>query len=158
MPDLIVTLGAIVAGASCGLGVFVLGACRRGIDAATWLARRRSGEAAANTELPTVFSNAFERLRAGAARHARARDRLLSAVDRAGWKESPERVAVLAAALAGCTTALGVASASVMPLSNPVVLGALGFLSGIAACGMVLRSAVTGRRRRLAAELVPLLE
>lgn len=158
MPDLIVPLGAVVAGVSCGVGVFVLGARGRGVDAATWLARRRSGEAAANTEPPDPLSTVLARLRAGAVRNARARDRLLSAIDRAGWKESPERVGVLAAALAGCTTALGVASASVMPVSNAVFLGGLGFLCGIGACVVVLRSAVTGRRRRLAAELVPLLE
>jgi Flp pilus assembly protein TadB len=88
---------------------------------------------------------------------ARARDHLVGLVGRAGWKESPERLTAFALAFASCMTVLGVASASIMPISAGVA-GALGFASAIGFCALGLRSAVARRRRRLAAELVPLLE
>ena len=42
--------------------------------------------------------------------------------------------------------------------SSAAVFGVLGFVSGLGSCALALRSAVAGRRRRLTAELVPLLE
>lgn len=75
---------------------------------------------------------------------------LASAIERAGWRETPERVATMALALALC---LGAAGALVAPILAPV-----GLVTG---CGLVLASlsaAAERRRRRLAGELVPLLE
>jgi Flp pilus assembly protein TadB len=163
MPEAVVLFGAIGAGASCGVAVFAVAGRREGIDAATWLARRqaggpvqqqsvarRSAQPAADTQLPGRWLLAMQ--------VARARDRLVSLTERAGWKESPERLTAFALALASCMTVLGVASASIMPISSAGVLGALGFASAIGFCALGLRSAVARRRRRLAAELVPLLE
>jgi len=53
---------------------------------------------------------------------------------------------------------LGVAAASLMSSGNAAVLGTSGFVVGIGCCTITLRSAIASRRRRLAAELVPLLE
>jgi Flp pilus assembly protein TadB len=150
MPEPMATLGAIAAGLSCGVAVFAIADRRRGIDAASWLARRRSAQPVSGTEPPGHWSKALD--------VAGTRERLVSVVDRAGWNESPERVAAFALALSGCMTVLGVVSASVMPASSAAVLGSLGFVTGVGSCAFVLRSAVARRRRRLAAELVPLLE
>jgi pilus assembly protein TadC len=89
---------------------------------------------------------------------AGARERLVSLVDRAGWQEKPERLIALALAFCGCTAVLGVALAPLMPVDSVAFLGVSGFVIGIGCCALVLRSAVAARRRRLAAELVPLLE
>jgi Flp pilus assembly protein TadB len=86
------------------------------------------------------------------------RERLVRILDRAGWTESPERVAALGLALTGCTTLLGLAASWMIPGTSPATAGSLGFAVGIGVCALVLRSAVAGRRRRLAVELVPLLE
>ena len=150
MPELMATVGAIVAGASCGVAMYAIAGGREGIDAASWLARRRQAQPAPGADPQGPWSKALD--------VAGARNRLVSVVDRAGWKESPERVAAFALALSGCTAVLGVASASVMPVSSAAVFGVLGFVSGLGSCALTLRSAVAGRRRRLAAELVPLLE
>jgi Flp pilus assembly protein TadB len=65
---------------------------------------------------------------------------------------------VFALALAGSTAVMAAALASMVPMGNSAVLGTVGFAGGIGSCVLVLRSAVTARRRRLAAELTPLLE
>lgn len=130
--------------------MYAIAGGREGIDAASWLARRRQAQPAPGADPQGPWSKALD--------VAGARNRLVSVVDRAGWKESPERVAAFALALSGCTAVLGVASASVMPVSSAAVFGVLGFVSGLGSCALALRSAVAGRRRRLAAELVPLLE
>jgi Flp pilus assembly protein TadB len=86
------------------------------------------------------------------------RERLIRILDRAGWTESPERVAALGLAFTGCTTLLGLAAAWVTPGTSAATAGAIGFLVGVGVCALVLRSAVASRRHRLAGELVPLLE
>jgi Flp pilus assembly protein TadB len=150
MPDPMTALGAVAAGASVGAAVLVIGGRRDGIDAARWLARRRYVQLVADIESPMLLSKAL--------RATGVRDRLAAIVGRAGWAESPERVAAFALALCGCLTALGVAAASVLPASNGAILGTLGFSIGCGSCAIVLKSAVAARRRRLAAELIPLLE
>jgi Flp pilus assembly protein TadB len=82
---------------------------------------------------------------------------LAGSLDRAGWTESPERVAALTLAVAACSAVLGVTSASVIPVSSGS-LAVIGFISGLGVCAFALKSAIVGRRRRLASELVPLLE
>jgi Flp pilus assembly protein TadB len=147
MPEPIEVLGAFGAGASSAVAVFAIAGRRDTIDAAAWLARRHS-RAPVQRSVPWSKSLYVVRLR----------ERFVSHVERAGWKESPERLMVLALALASCLTVVGVASAPIMPIANAPVLGALGFVGGIGLCVLALRSAVARRRRRLAAELMPLLE
>jgi tight adherence protein C len=89
---------------------------------------------------------------------ARAHDWLAGNLDRAGWYESPERAAVFALALSSCVSVLVVAPASLIFTGGTAVLGGLGFMGGVGLCGLALRYAIARRRRRLSAELVPLLE
>jgi pilus assembly protein TadC len=150
MPEPSTTLGSITAGASFGVAVIAIAGRRAGIDAAIWLARRHRPRPASPTEAPTPSWKAVE--------VAGVRDRIVRVLDRAGWKESPERVSVLALAVCACMAAFGVASASLMPTSSAAVLGGLGLVIGIGSCAVVLRATLAGRRRRIAAEVVPLLE
>ena len=150
MPDLLTAVGAIAAGASCGVAVLAVGSRVDGMDAAAWLARRRNGHPASESESANLWSTAFK--------VAGARERLLSMLDRAGWKESPERVAAFGLAVTCCSTVLGLAAASMISGGSAPTTSAVGLVLGIGACALVLRSAVVNRRRRLAGELVPLLE
>ncbi|HEV2033886.1 MAG TPA: hypothetical protein VGU71_06770 [Candidatus Dormibacteraeota bacterium] len=82
---------------------------------------------------------------------------LADSLERAGWHESPERVAAFTLAVSACLAVLGMSSASVMPV-NGAFLAVAGFISGVGVCALALTSAISGRRRRLSSELVPLLE
>lgn len=88
---------------------------------------------------------------------AGARAWLTVSLERAGWHESPERVAAFTLAVSACLAVLGVTLASVMSV-NSASLAVVGFLSGTGVCALALKSAIAGRRRRLSSELVPLLE
>src|ERR1700693_229914 len=147
MPEAMVTLVAIVAGASCGVAVLAIAGRREAIDAASWLERRRFARPPSGALSPNRWRQV-----------AGARSRLMRIIDRAGWKESPERLTALALAFSGCMTVVGVEAASVTLVADGAVLGMVGFISGAGTCAAVLNSAVARRRRRLIAELVPLLE
>src|SRR5712691_8200361 len=84
----------------------------------------------------------------------RARTRLASDLDRAGWRESPERVCAFAIALAACLAVLGAGSLSALTVGGAAVVCGTGILAGIG----LPRFAISARRRRLEGELVPLLE
>jgi Flp pilus assembly protein TadB len=131
MPETLATIGAIGAGSFCGAAVLVGAYARLGPDIGLWLARQRSGLG-------------------GLLHVAAGRRRLARDIERAGWRESPERVAVLAIVVAMC---LGVLGAEV---SFPVSI--LGFIGGCGAFVLTLNAAVLQRRRRLSGELNPLLE
>jgi len=88
----------------------------------------------------------------------RARTRLASDLDRAGWRESPERVCAFAIALAACLAVLGAGSLSALTVGGAAVVCGTGILAGIGLPWFALRSAIGARRRRLEGELVPLLE
>jgi Flp pilus assembly protein TadB len=131
MHDPLVVTGAIGAGSFFGVAVLVAAYERLGHDAGRWLARRRAG--------------------LGALVHvAASRRRLAREIERAGWRESPERVAVLAIAGAMCLAVLGA--------SVSFAVSILGFIGGCGAFVLTLNAAVLQRRRRLSGELVPLLE
>jgi Flp pilus assembly protein TadB len=148
MPDPTAALGSIVVGASCGIAVLAIGGRHESIDAAAWLARRRLAPMA---ELPPqIWSSLLNR--------AGVRERLLREVGRAGWGVTPERVIARALVFCGCTAVLGVVSAPVVMFGGGAFMGVLGFVIGTGCCALFLRSAIGARRRRLAAELVPLLE
>jgi pilus assembly protein TadC len=88
----------------------------------------------------------------------RARARLAVDLDRAGWRESPERICVFAIALAACLSVLGATVISALTPGGAVVTSCTGILAGLGLPFVVLRSAIARRRRRLEGELVPLLE
>jgi Flp pilus assembly protein TadB len=86
------------------------------------------------------------------------RPRLALELDRAGWHESPERVAVLTAAVSSGLASLGLASVLLVEPGTAVAFALLGAISGVAAVAFRLRAAVTARRSLCSRELVPLLE
>jgi Flp pilus assembly protein TadB len=131
MHEPLVVVGAIGAGSLFGAAVLVAAYERLGHDAGRWLARQRAGLGAV--------------LYVAAIRRRLARD-----IGRAGWRESPERVAVLAIAGAICLAVLGA--------SVSFAVSILGFIGGCGAFVLTLNAAVLQRRRRLSGELVPLLE
>jgi Flp pilus assembly protein TadB len=88
----------------------------------------------------------------------KAKRALSGAIERAGWHETPERIATLAVAVGGCFAIVGAAASSAATAGTPVVLALLGFCCGCALPGLALGSAVSRRRRRLSEELVPVLE
>lgn len=131
MPDALAVIGAIGAGSFCGAAVLVGASDQVGLDIGLWLERQRAG--------------------LGALLHvASARRRLIRDIERAGWRESPERVAVLAIVVALCLAVLGAAVSFAVSI--------LGFIGGCCALVVTLNAAVVRRRRRLSGELVPLLE
>ena len=86
------------------------------------------------------------------------RDHLALQIERAGWRESPERVAVLSAVLAVGLCALGLSASIFVQQVNAAVFALAGTITGAGAVGLALRSAVNRRRRRMSRELAPLLE
>lgn len=150
MLESIYPLGAISAGACCAFAVIAIGDRAEGIDATAWLERRRHAQPSPSTEKPGPWSRAL----AITGMHAK----LVDLVERAGWKESPERLSALAVGLSACLAVIGAASASMLGSAGAPVLAAIGLACGLGLCSLVLRSAIASRRRRLAAELIPLLE
>ena len=140
MPDVTVAAASVFAGVLCAGAVLVAGSGMHG-DAARRPARRVS--AASIREAIHLDT---------------ARSWLESELHRAGWRESPERVAAFAIALSACLAILGATGASTMPGGAAAVIGLFGALAGPFLPWLALRSAVAQRRRRLEAELVPLLE
>ncbi|TMB47673.1 MAG: hypothetical protein E6J53_01635 [Chloroflexi bacterium] len=127
MPDAWVAGGATSAGLLFGGVVLVVG----NPEIADWLARSLSSVA----ELVRI---------------SRFRAWLVLSIERAGWRESPERVAVLAVSPAA---SMALIAAVVNPLLIPLALA-----GGLALFLLALNSSIDARRRRLAGELVPLLE
>lgn len=131
MPDALVAIGAIGAGAFCACAVLVAERERPAVDLDRWTVRFRSRIGVVRTLV--------------AAGRRFARD-----VERAGWHEAPERVAIAATSVSLC---LGVLGAAISP-----AVAIFGFLAGCVTCAVVLNAAVDKRRRRFSGELVPLLE
>ncbi len=131
MPEALVAIGSMGAGLMCGGAVLAAGHGGRELD----LAGRMSRLSAASAIAPRVLW---------------VRQVLSRAVDRAGWRAGPERVAVIAVAVIASAAVL--ASALAPLLVVPTLIGAC------VACATVLNSAIARRRRRLLSELVPVLE
>jgi len=140
MPDVTVAAASTLAGVSCAGAVLMAGGFRR-VDPGRRPANRASARAIRN-----------------AIHLDRARSWLDGELDRAGWHESPERVIAFAIALSGCLAILGASSASSIAVGAGPFTCLLGILAGLLLPWLALRSAVAQRRRRLEAELVPLLE
>jgi Flp pilus assembly protein TadB len=131
MLDAAVVVGAVGAGGLCACAVLVVEREPPHVDVGPWTGRLRA--------------------RVGAIGNvAAARRRLAREIERAGWRETPERLVLAAAAVSLCAGVLGAA------LSPAAAI--FGFLGGCIACVVVLNAAIDKRRRRFSAELVPLLE
>ena len=149
MPEPISFVAAVATGASCLVAVLAIGGRPEGIDAASWLARGRHSDPPPAADSPSPWTKALV--------VTGARARLINAIDGAGWKESPERLAAFAVALSACMAVICATASTIVPISAPV-LGAIGLVGGIGSCSLALRVGIRSRRARLAAELVPLLE
>src|SRR5260370_5408407 len=86
------------------------------------------------------------------------RARLEKDLERASWRESPERLTVFAIALSACLAGLGAGSVSVLPVDSTAAICAAGIVAGFGLPLVALRSAIARRRRRIEGELAPLLE
>lgn len=150
MLESIYPLGAVCAGACCALAVVAASDRSQGIDAKAWLERRRDQQPPPTSDQPGPWSKAL--VTTGV--HAK----LMNLVERAGWRESPERLAAFAVGLSACLAIIGAASASNVGLAGAPVGAAMGFAGGLGLCSVVFRTAIASRRRRLATELIPLLE
>jgi tight adherence protein C len=131
MRDALFVGGALVAGLFCSGGVMAAGYERQAVERS----RRASKQRAAISSW---------------LRDARPGRWLSAGIERAGWSETPERITVMALALALCLAAIGWMIAP--------VLAPIGFTAGCVLVLMSLNSAIERRRGRLAGELVPLLE
>jgi len=141
MPDATFVATSMAAGALSGAAVFIaFGGASHRIDA-TSRARRSA---------PPAIERA---LRVGD-----LRARLAIDLERAGWRESPERVTVFAIALSACMAVLGASTVSFVPIGTAAVICAVGIVSGLGLPLFALRSAIARRRRRIEGELAPLLE
>jgi tight adherence protein C len=140
MPEVLIGIGSLVAGTSTATAVLALAHRHTPVGklAAPMLAR---GEEALAAE-----------------RGLAVRRRLAVELERAGWRESPEAVAVFALVLAAGLTALGLSTAFVVTASTACSLALAGGLVGIGAIAFSIRSSARHRRRRLMRELAPLLE
>lgn len=138
MPDAILVVGSLAAGALCGGAVLIACGVR--------IARPRLLDRLA---APAV---------ANALNMRPARAWLAGDLDRAGWRESPERLTAFAVALAACLAVLGASIGAALPPGGSALACGLGILAGLGFPLLALRSAIARRRRRLEGELVPLLE
>jgi Flp pilus assembly protein TadB len=141
MPDATLVATSIAAGALSGAGVFVaFGGARHRVDAIS--RARRSA--------PPEIERALH--------VGDLRARLAMDLERAGWRESPERVTVFSIALSACMAVLGASTISFVPIGTAAVICAVGIVSGLGLPLLALRSAIARRRRRIEGELAPLLE
>jgi tight adherence protein C len=140
MPEPVLVLAAIAPGALTSLTVLSL--TKRGSPVARL----------ASVDAPIA------RIRLFSDRIIPARRRLAVVIARAGWRESPDRVAVLGMALSGALAAIGLSSVIVADAATAISLAVAGAVAGIAVIAFTLRAAVRERRKRLTRELSPLLE
>jgi Flp pilus assembly protein TadB len=152
MPEQVYPIAAICAGACIAFAVVVLGDRAQSIDATAWLERVRHPRDHPGSEMPRPgpWSKALAVTGIDA--------RLVNLVERAGWRESPERLTAFAVGLSASLAVIGCASGSMLGLAGAAVLAAIGLTGGLGLCSLVLRTAIVSRRRRLAGELIPLLE
>lgn len=140
MPEPLVAGAAIVPGLLTVLAVFALGRRQVPLSAIVGPALDRAAEAVAREK------------------EWKARGRLARAITRAGWSETPERVAVLTVAVSAGLVAIGMATSLVVAREVATSLAAAGSLAGVVGVGFALQSAARSRRRLLLRELAPLLE
>jgi Flp pilus assembly protein TadB len=150
MLESIYPLAAIAAGACCFIAAVAIGDRPTDLDATAWLARGRDAQAPVSSKPPGPWSRAL--MMTGT--HAR----LAQLVERAGWKETPERLSAFAVGLSACIAVLGAASSSILGWAGALVFTAIGLAAGMGLCALALRTGIVTRRRRLASQLIPLFE
>jgi tight adherence protein C len=145
MAERIYVAGAVAAGLCLALALLAIARPGQLSEAARWLERqRRRPQPASTARAP--------RLPAGAAAWLGVR------LERAGWAETPERFAGLAAAVIAAFAAAGAAAGSLGDARSVLALALAGAGLGGALALRVLAASAAARRRRLLAELAPTLE
>jgi Flp pilus assembly protein TadB len=79
-------------------------------------------------------------------------------LDRAGWRETPERFALATAAVVVTLALVGAAAGSLGDAASAAGCALVGAATGIGLSAMLLRGAIRARRDRLLAELAPTLD
>jgi Flp pilus assembly protein TadB len=130
MPEPFVAIAAIGAGALGATAVLAVGYEWLGVDR-TSIARREA-DAGVRSNVAAVLRQMERRF------------------EQAGWQDRRGRLAVVASAIVICSGVLGA--------TTSLVVASLALLVGCTAFLVTLNGAVVRRRRRLAGELVPLLE
>lgn len=151
MPDPAFATAAAAAGTAIGAGVVALGWAERRAAAELWLERRRSGAASPRGQAAAVaayWSGLARRVLRG----------LGPDIERAGWQETPERLAVGIAATSAAGLVLGLAAAAAVGPAAGLLLAPAGLLLPPLLWWRSVLAAGRRRRLRLAAELAPLLE
>ncbi len=147
--------GAVAAGSCVAMAPLALSASatRARSDARAWLDRRRRPARPARVPIATRMRD-YLRSRRGSS----GGQWLQLQLDRAGWRETPERYVVSTVAAAGVASlVLGGAGLVSSPAAG-IMLGLLGGLGTLAGSAALLLGAARRRRERLLAELPPLLE
>lgn len=130
MPDSYFTTGAAFAGLMTGLAVVML-------------------------SRPSMPSIPLQRVPRFAAAHSWLGENLR----RAGWDETPERIAALTCARAAALAGLALSLAFVFGLgAGAVLVAAAGAMAAVGWSAFALRTAIAARRDKLAREFAPLLE
>lgn len=141
MPDATFVAASMAAGTLSGTALFVaLGGATQRIHAI--------GKAGGLSRAAIVPALPLREVRATLTGH----------LERAGWRESPERVTVFAIALSACFGMLGASTLSIVPITGAATICAAGVVAGFGLPALALRSAIARRRRRIEGELAPLLE
>jgi tight adherence protein C len=140
MPDAVLVIASLIPGACAATAVLAV-----------------AGRPATVASLAAPFLGQVDEALV-AERRLAVRRRMAIALDRAGWRESPERVAVAVLALSAGLGALGLCLGIVVGTATAASLAVGGAMAGFGAAGFSLRSAIRRRRKRLVRELAPLLE
>jgi Flp pilus assembly protein TadB len=147
MPEMLFVLGAVLAGALCSSAVLIAPPARP---------IKGAGPPVGRPLQPSTYPRQPTWLTVRTI--AALRDWLAVNIDRAGWRESPERIAVLSLILAVTASALALSSAALVPAPTAAVLAVAGAAGGIGTVMIAITSAIARRRNRLSRELAPLLE
>jgi tight adherence protein C len=148
MPEPMFVLGSVTAGGLCASAVLLAVPGGRS-GAAAWLAARTAAPATALQQ-----RDAWRQV----LQSAGVQGWLSLRIARAGWRESPERLAALTLVLAAGLGALGLSAAALLGAPAAAALALSGAALGLGAVVFALRSAVMRRKQRLSRELAPLLE
>ena len=149
MPDVAIAAAAAAAGAAIGTGVAGLGWTGRRAAAEVWLERRSAArEPRAALLTVSAWQSASTRVMHG----------IGPDLARAGWSETPERLAVGIGATCLAGMLLGVAAGMALSAAAAVLLVPAGVVLPPLLWWRSLLSAGRKRRELLAAELAPMLE
>jgi pilus assembly protein TadC len=141
MPDATFLAASMAAGTMSAAAVFIA-----------------SGGASQRTDAMPRARDLTSRVIVGALHVHEARAKLGNDLERAGWRESPERVIAFAVALSASLGVLGASTASIVPMGSAAAICAAGIVAGFGLPALAVRSAIAQRRRRIEGELAPLLE